>query len=166
MRLIVFAAAAAACAAACTPQTTSFRPTDRIDGSSERAGPTAAVYDLTDARVHVWSTGGFIGTSDDPMTHVGIEIQNLGKRPIVFDGDAVALAIYDANGGSLPVPMLTSIVPLGPAQLEIKPATTVILDTYFKMPVPLAQVARMRVRWSLKFGDERHVDVTNFVRDD
>ena len=151
-------------AAGCTTQTTTFRSTDRVDSS--RAGPLAAVYELPDARVHVWSTGGFIGTSEDPMTQVGIEIENRGKRSIVFDGDAATLAIFDGSGTALPAPILTSIVPLGPARLEIKPATSVSLDLYFKLPVPLATVSTMRAGWTLQIDDGRHVGISGFTRDD
>src|SRR5690349_21075266 len=71
--------------AACGPETTSFRTTDRGDGS-ERAGPPAAAYVVRDAaQVRVWSNGGYIGSSDEPMTHVAFEIR--ATRPVVFDSD-------------------------------------------------------------------------------
>ena len=162
----VRAAFLAVAAAACSPETTSFRSTDRVD-SSEADVPTPAIVDLRDvARVRVWSTGGFIGSSEDPMTQIGIKIDNVSRRPIVFEGDAAALAIFDAQGVALADPVLTSIVPLGPSQVAIGPGASVTLDLYFKLPVRPRQVASMRARWAVIAGGERIVRSTSFVRDD
>lgn len=156
--------------AACAPETTSFRPTDRVDGG-ERASPAAAVYDVRIsgdlvANVHVWSTGGYIGTSDEPMTQVGIEIANVRSRPIVFDGDDAALAIFDASGAPLPDTRLVAIVPLGPSQVTIAPGATQQLELYFQLPVRPRVVDSMQARWSLVADGARSAQVTNFVRDD
>jgi len=162
VRVALFAVAAASC----TPETTSFRSTDRVDSSNPDV-PTAAIYDLRDvARIRVWSTGGFIGSSEDPMTQIGIQVDNLGRRPIVFDGDAAALAIFDDQGVALAEPVLTSIVPLGPSQVTIAPKASATLDLYFKLPVRPRQVASMRARWAVIAEGERIVRTTNFVRDD
>jgi len=156
----------AVAAAACTPETTSFRSTDRIDSSNPDV-PAPAIYDLRDvARVRVWSTGGFIGSSEDPMTQIGIQVDNVSRGPIVFDGDSAALAIFDEQGVALAEPVLTSIVPLGPSQVTIAPGASAKLDLYFKLAVRPRRVASMRARWTLIAGGERIVRSTSFVRDD
>ena len=149
-------------------ETTSFRPTDCVD-LSERGAQTAAVYDIQDvARVHVWSTGSFIGTSDAPMTHVGIQIENIGHHALEFDSRSVELVIFRESGVQMPDPILTSIVPQGPSPLLrlILPATGVTIDLYFKLAVPQQLVASMRARWSMLAAEERIVRSTSFVRDD
>lgn len=152
---------------ACTPDTTtSFRSTERID-SSDPELPSPAIYDLDRiARVRVWSTGGYIGTSEDPMTHVGVAIENTGKRPIVFDGDAASLALYDEAGALLPPPELTVIVPLGPSKVTIAPGARATLELHYKLGVKLTRVAAMTARWTLIAGKERIARTTGFVRDD
>lgn len=156
--------------AACGPETTSFRPTDQGDGG-ERSGPPAASYPVRlDGRdvasVHVWSNGGYIGSSDEPMTHVGFEIRNTSARGLVFDGDALALIGLDRYGAMLPLARFTTVTPLGPAQVPIAPGTTTTLDAYFQLPVRPRAIDAMRVRWSLQIGDRRLDQTTSFVRDD
>lgn len=150
--------------AACGPETTSFRTTDRGDGS-ERAGPPAATYAIGEtAQVHVWSNGGYLSPSDEPMTHIGFEIH--ATRPIVFDTDALGLALFDKYGILLPPARFVSVTPLGPSQLPIAAATTTALDAYFLLPVRPRTVGTMRVHWSLQIGDSHDEQVTTFVRDD
>jgi hypothetical protein len=168
MRLFHLAALLAV--AACGPETTSFRTTDQGDGS-ERAGPPAAAYsvrvgDRHAARVYVWSNGGYIGTSDEPMTHIGFEIRNTGGKPVVFDGDAMQLLLLDNRGKALPPATFTAVTPLGPAQVPIAAGSTATLDAYFMLPVRPRGVETMRVRWSLQLGDARYDQTTSFVRDD
>lgn len=152
---------------ACTPDTTSsFRSTERID-SQDPELPSPAVYDLAGvARVRVWSTGGYIGTSDDPMTQIGIAVENTGKRPLVFDGDAASLALYDEAGALLPAPQLAVISPLGPSKITIAPGARTTLELHYKLDVKLGRVAAMTARWTLIAGKERIARTTGFVRDD
>src|SRR5512140_3714241 len=159
----------AACAA-CGPETTSFRTTDKGDGS-ERGGPPAAAYDvrLADqavAQVHVWSNGGYLSAAGEPMTHVGFEIQNTSAQPIVFDGDALDLTVFDASSKALPPSHFTTITPLGPSQLQIQPGATVTLGSYFTIPVRPRAVDTMRIKWSLRARDKRYIQITRFARDD
>jgi hypothetical protein len=163
MRII---AMLAALLVACTPDTTSFRSTERID-SSDPELPSPAVYDLENvARVRVWSGGGYIGTSQDPMTHVGIAIQNIGKQPVIFDDDAVSLALYGEDRVPLPAPELRVVVPLGPSKVVIAPGERATFELHFKLGVKLARVAAMTLRWSVMSGGEVIVRTTDFVRDD
>ncbi|MDQ2766424.1 MAG: hypothetical protein M3Y30_04640 [Gemmatimonadota bacterium] len=149
-----------------TSETTSFRPTDRID-ISDPGAQTAAVYDIQGvARVHVWSTGAVIGRNDDSTTHIGFQIENIGHHGIEFDGNTFELVIFHESGAQLPDPILTSIVPLRPSRLPIPPATGVTLDLYFKLAVRLQHVASMRASWSILAAEQRIVRSTNFVRDD
>lgn len=147
------------------PETTSFRTTDRGD-NTDRAGPPAAAYDVHGANVHVWTNGGYIGSSDEPMTHVGFEIRNTSAQPIVFDGDALQLVAFDRNGAPLPPVAFAAITPLGPSQIAIAHDATVTFDAYFKLPVRPRVVDSMRVHWSLRAGAASHGEVTTFVRDD
>jgi len=154
--------------AACGSETTSFRTTDKSDPEHS---PTAATYDVRRgdqlvAQVYVSSSGGYIGNSEEPMTHVGFEIRNASRGPIVFDSEALALVLFDNKGATLPAPSFTAITPLGPSQVPIAAATTVTLDGYFKIPVRPRVVAGMRIQWSLRMGDERYLQTTSFTRDD
>jgi hypothetical protein len=152
--------------ASCTQDTTSFRSTDRVD-SSDPSAPAPGVYDIAKvARVRAWSPGGYIGTSEEPMTQVTVQIENVGKRPIVFDGERASLAIFDDTGAALPTPELTSIVPLGPAQLAIAPGKSAKLDMHFKLGVKLTRVNTMQAHWVLVAVGERIAQTASFVRDD
>jgi len=143
--------------AACGPETTSFRTTDRSDPADG-----AALYEAKGATVHVWSNGGYIGSSDEPMTHVGFDIRNTGARPIVFDGDALQLVITGNQGAPLPAARFVTITPLGPSQVTIAPGADVQLDSYYQLPVRPRVVEAMTIRWSLGGGTQ----ITSFVRDD
>lgn len=156
-------------AAACGPETTSFRPTDRAD--PDHAGPPSAMYDVylagqLVARTHVWSNGGYVSSGDEPMTHIGFEISSRTLRPLTFDGDAVELALFDSDGASLPPARLTSITPNGPGLIAVPPASTVVLAAYFRLPVRPRAVANMRVRWMLRTDAEEYRQLTGLVRDD
>ncbi|CAN5360550.1 hypothetical protein BH11MYX1_BH11MYX1_09860 [soil metagenome] len=145
-------------------ETTSFRPTDRLDTSGT---PAVALYDIHDvARVRVWSKGGFIGSTGDPTVRVCIQIENIGIRGIEFDGKTFELAIFHECGVQLPDPELTSIEPLGPSPRLIPPKTGVTLDLYFRLAVRPQLVASMRASWFILAAEERFVWTTNFVRDD
>lgn len=152
---------------ACTPDTTtSFRSTERID-STDPELPSPAVYDLTGvARVRVWSGGGYMGTSEDPMTHVGVAVENTGKRALLFDGEAASLALYDEAGALLPAPELSVIVPLGPSKVTIAPGAKATFEMHYRLGVKLSRVAAMTARWTLIAGKERIARTTSFVRDD
>ena len=142
------------------------RPTDCV-ALSNRGAQTAAVYDIQDvARIHVWSTGGFISNIDEPMIHVGIQIENISRHAIGFDSTSFELVVFHECGAPMPDPMLTSNVPLGPSHVLIPSATGVTLDLYFKLAVRLQLVASMRARWSILAAEERLVRSTSFVRND
>jgi len=165
LRLVTFLAITG-----CGPETTSFRTTDHGDGL-EPAGHSAAAYVVRSsghsvASVHVWSNGGFIGSSGEPMTHVGFEIQNTGASPIELDGDAIQLVVFDKLGAALPPAVFTVVTPLGPALVPIAPGATTPLDVYFRIPTSPRVVDTMRVQWTLRHDDVRSVQTTNFVRDD
>ena len=154
--------------AACGPETTSFRTTDRSD-PAESTG--AAFYQLRvgergAATVHVWSNGGYIGTSDEPMTHVGFDIRNTGSRPIVFDEDALQLVVTGKSGVPLPATKFVTVTPLGPAQVTIAPGASSLLDAYYQLGVRPRTVEAMRVRWSIHAGADTAEQITSFVRDD
>jgi hypothetical protein len=155
--------------AACGPETTSFRTTDRGD-ATDREGPPAAAYDVRNdgavAGVHVWSNGGYISNTDLPMTHVGFEISNRGMEPVDFDGDMLQLVVYDSRGARLPATAFVVVTPIGPAVVPIAPNATQTLEAYFELPVRPRAVESMRVRWSLRMGDARYTEYTHFVRDD
>jgi hypothetical protein len=155
-----------------TSEITSFRPIDHLDISGARTARTP-VYDIPDipdipgvARVHLWSTGGVIGNRNDSMIHVGIQIENIGGHGIEFDSSTFELVIFHACGAQLPTPKLTSIMPLGPTELFISPATSVTLDLYFTLAVHPQLVASMRANWFILTAAERIARTTNFVLDD
>lgn len=149
--------------AACGPETTSFRPTD----ANDPARPAAArVTVANDVRVDVWSNGGYIGASDEPMTHVGFEVQNASASAIVFDTSQLELTVFDKRSAALPLARFVAVTPLGPAQIAIGPGETKTFDAYFLLPVRPRVVDAMRVRWQIRI-DDRHVRQTStFVRDD
>jgi hypothetical protein len=155
--------------AACGPETTSFRTTDRGDGK-DRDGPPAAAYDVRSngdvASVHVWSNGGYIGNTESPMTHIGFEIENTGTESIGFDGDMLQLVIYDSRGATLPATAFVVVTPIGPALVTVAPGATQTLEAYFELPVRPRVVQSMRVRWGLRMNDARYTEYTHFVRDD
>ena len=155
--------------AACGPETTSFRTTDRGDGK-DREGPPAAAYDVRSdgavANVHVWSNGGYISNTELPMTHIGFEIENNGTAAIGFDSDVLQLAIYDSRGATLPATAFVVVTPIGPALVPIAPGETKNLEAYFELPVRPRVVESMRLRWNLRMGDARYTEYTHFVRDD
>lgn len=142
---------------ACGPETTSFRTTDRADPADG-----AALYHLEGTTVRVWSNGGYIGTSDEPMTHVGFDIRNTGAQPLVFDGDALQLVVTGKRGIPLPPAKFVTITPLGPSQLAIPPGAETLLDTYFQLPVRPRAVEAMKIKWSL----HGRTQITDFERDD
>lgn len=146
-----------------TSETTSFRPTDRIDTSGT---PLAAVYDIQDAaRVRVWSKGGFIGVGGAAMAHVGIHIANLSGHGIEFECSSFELAIFHESGVQLPDPMLAAYAPPGPSLMLILPRTGATLDLYFELVVQLQLVASMRASWFVVVAEQRIGRTTNFVRD-
>lgn len=156
--------------AACGPETTSFRTTDQGDGK-ERTGPPAAAYVVRlggreVANVHVSSNGGYIGSSGEPMTHIGFDIRNTATTPIVFESDALRLVVIDKHGAPLRPTAFTAVTPLGPAQVPIAAGATAALDAYFWLPVRPRVVETMRVQWALTSGDDRYDQTTSFVRDD
>lgn len=149
--------------AACGSETTSFRTTEA--GDPDR--PSAALYAVHDAaRVDVWSNGGYVGSSGEPMTHIGFEIRNTSSTPIVFDSDALQLVVFGAHGALLPPARFTTVTPLGPAQVSIAAGATKTLEAYFVLPVRPRVIDTMRVRWALKIGDTGHDQISSFTRDD
>jgi hypothetical protein len=163
------AVAVAGVLAACGPDTTSFRTTDRT--VDNRMGPPAAAYDVylsgqLSARVHVWSNGGYVSSGDEPMTHIGFEVASATMRPLTFDADALELTVFDGDGQTLPRPRFTSITPLGPTLVTVPPASTVMLGAYFALPVRPRGVESMQVKWLLRRDTEEYREVTGFIRDD
>ena len=158
-----FQLAALVAMAACGSESTTFRTTDRSDGS-EHAAAVYVVQDTT--QVRVWSNGGYIGSSEEPMTHVGFEIHNTSGHPINFDSDALGLAVFDKYGAPLAPARYVAVTPLGPAQVPIASGATATLDSYFLLPVRPRSVETMRVHWTLQLGDTRAAQITTFVRDD
>lgn len=155
---------------ACGSEATSFRPTDSAD-RSERPGPPSAAYDVRMAEqpialVHVWSKGGYLSASEEPMTHVGFDIHNTSARPIVFDSDALALSVFGHTAAALPATRMTSVEPLGPTERPIRPGETILLGAYFLVPVRPRAVETMQVQWALRAGDQRYLQLTGFARDD
>ena len=149
--------------AACGPETTSFRTTD----ASDPARPSASLQVVKDgARIDVWSNGGYIGSSDEPMTHVGFDIRNTSANPLVFDTDALSVTVFDRRGAPLPATRFVALTPLGPAQIAVGPGETRLLDTYFMLPVTPRAVQSMRVQWTVRIGDHRYPQTSSFVRDD
>ena len=165
----IVATLVAGMAAACGPETTSFRPTDRAD--PRRAGPPSAAYDVylagqLVARAHVWSNGGYVSSSDEPMTHLGFEINSATMRPLTFDADALEVALYDGDGAALRAPRFTAVTPLGPSVVVVPPASTAVLGAYFVLPVRPRTVESMHVRWTLRTETDEYREITGFVRDD
>ncbi len=149
--------------AACGPETTSFRTTDTADP----ARPAAAVQVVDrDVQVDAWSNGGYVGTSDEPMTHVGFEVRNTSATPVIFDSDSLSLAVFDKHGVVLPPTRFVTVTPLGPAKITVAPGEPKAFDTYFMLQVSPRTVETMRVRWMLKVGDRRVPQQSSFVRDD
>jgi hypothetical protein len=169
-RLAALAAVAIAGAtAACGPEITSFRTTDRSD--PQRIGPPSAAYEVLlggqlAATAHVWSTGGYVSSADEPMTQVGFEIDSRASRPLTFDAEALELVVYDETGAALPATRFTAITPLGPALVTVPAASTVVLGAYFALPVRPRSVASMVARWTLRGDADEYRQVTGFVRDD
>lgn len=155
--------------ASCTPsETTSFRTTEQSDPSDP---DKAAHYRLRigqhgAARVHVWSNGGYIGTSDEPMTHVGFDIHNTGAVPLIFDVDALQLSVEGDDDAALPPPKFVTVTPLGPAKIAIEPGSSSMLDSYYELRSKPTDVDKMEVRWRLAAGHEVADESTTFVRDD
>jgi hypothetical protein len=167
--LAVVVVVVAAVATACGPDTTSFRPLDRSDPS--HAGPPSAMYDVYLAgqlvsRTHVWSNGGYISSSDEPMTHVGFEVSSTTMRPLAFDVDALELVALDDDGATLPAARLATITPFGPGLIAVPPASTIVLGAYFLLPVRPRSVTTMQIRWTLRTDSEEYRQVTGMVRDD
>jgi hypothetical protein len=152
---------------ACAPETTDFRTTDQSDPSdSDRASYRLQVGDRGAARVQVWSKGGYIGTSDEPMTHVGFDIDNTGTVPLVFDVDALHLEVAGSDDRELPTPRFVAVTPLGPAKIAIPPGTTSTFNSYFELRSHPTEVEKMEVRWKLSAGSADIDQLTSFVRED
>jgi len=165
----IVATLVAGTAAACGAETTSFRPTDRSD--PHHAGPPSAAYDVylagqLVARAHVWSNGGYVSSSDEPMTHLGFEINSATMRPLTFDADALELALYDGDGATLPAARFTAITPLGPSLVIVPPASSAVLGAYFLLPVRPRTVEAMQLRWTLRTETDEYREITGFVRED
>jgi hypothetical protein len=152
--------------AACGPETTSFRTTDRSDPAAPGEATSAAYQLPIGATVHVWSNGGYMSLSDEPMTHIGFDIRNTSTRPIVFDGDALQLVVRGSCGAALPATRFVTITPLGPSQVTVAPGMEQQLDTYYELGVRPRVVDTMQIRWRLRAGDATSEQVTSFVRDD
>lgn len=171
-RLAVAVAAAVVAVGACTacgPQTTSFRPLESPD--PHHAGPPSVSYDILIAgqlvgRAHVWSSGGYVSSGDEPMTQIGFEINSATMRTLTFDGDALELLVFDHDGNPLPPTRLATITPLGPTLVTVPAASTVMLGTYFQLPVAPRGVGSMQVRWTLRLDADDYRQVTGFLRDD
>jgi hypothetical protein len=169
MAVLIAAVLASGACSACGPETTSFRTTDRID--TARIGPPSAGYDVyvtgqLVAKVHVWSSGGFVSSSDDSMTHVGFEINNASGQPLVFDADAVDLIAFDGDGAPLPTPRLATITPLDLPLVRVPPGETAVLAMYFQLAVRPRGVESMQMRWLLRAGNDEYRQITGFVRDE
>ena len=152
--------------ASCTPDTTEFRTTEETDPSDpERdASYRLRIGQRGEARVQVWSNGGYFGTSDEPMTHVGFDIHNTGSEPLVFDVSDLRLAIEGPQGRKLPLPKLTAVTPLGPEKIRIPPGSSTRFDSYFQLTTPPAEVEKMQVRWALSADSAETEHLTTFVR--
>jgi hypothetical protein len=170
-RLAFLAAVAAVVAgsAACGSDSTSFRPIEPADPN--HAGPPSAAYDVqlggqVVARVHVWSNGGYVSSSDDPMTHVGFEINSATLRPMTFDADTLELIVFDRDGAPLPRARLTTFTPQGVSLITVPPASTALFGAYFLLPIRPRSVGSMQVRWTLRLDGDDYHQVTGFLRDD
>jgi hypothetical protein len=154
---------------ACGPQSTSFRPIEGPDPN--HTGPPSVAYDVwiagqLAARAHVWSSGGYVSSGDAPMTQIGFEINSATMRTMTFDGDALELLVFDRDGGPLPPTRLSTITPLGPTLVTVPAASTVMLGTYFQLPVAPRSVGSMQVRWTLRLDADDYRQITGFLRDD
>jgi hypothetical protein len=118
------------------------------------------------AEVHLWSKGGYISVSEDPMTHIGFEIHNTSAWPIMFDANALELTLFDGIAAPLPKAQSVSLEPISRAQRPIRPGETTILGAYIVIGVRPRAVSTMQVQWALRAGDQRYVQVTRFARDD
>jgi len=162
------AVAVAVASGECGSETTSFRPVDHVD--ARRGGPPSTSYEIAIAgelvgKAHVWSSGGYVSSSGEPMTHVGFEIKNATLQTLTFDADVLELAVFDPNGAALPPARLTRLMPLGPSLIMVPPGGTAMFATYFQMSVPPRSIDRMQVRWTLRKGGDEYQQVTAFVRD-
>lgn len=167
-RISIAIALAGACSA-CGPEITSFRPTDRTD--PDRTGPPSATYDVRIAgqrvaRAHVWSTGGYVSSADEPMIQVGFELGNPGTHPVTFDRDTLELVVFGRDGTKLPPRRFTAIAPLGPSLIQVMPGRTALFAAYFLLPVRPRAVDRVQVQWTVRAGDGEYHQITRFVRDD
>lgn len=152
---------------ACGPETTSFRTTDRADATDRAAASYSVRLEGREmASVHVSSNGGYISSTDEPMTHIGFEIRNTSARSITFDTDKLQLDLTGMRGAPLPSAAFTTVTPLGPAHVSIAPGATTALDAYFLLSVRPRVVESMRLHWSLDLPAARYEQVTTFVRDD
>jgi len=156
-------------ASACAPETTSFRTTEKND-EPHANGVSAAAYDVAIggdpiAHVRVWSSGGYLSTTDEPMSHAGFEIRNTGTRTILFDGDALEMIVFDGDSIARPA-SFASLIPTGALQVQVRSGATAVLGAYFSIPVRPRAVERMLVRWSLTSDEDQYAQVTNFIRDD
>jgi hypothetical protein len=154
---------------ACGAEITSFQTIDRSD--PYRAGPPSAGYDVhitgqLVAQAHVWSSGGYLSSGNEPMTHVGFEVVSLGGSPVIFDGDTLELIVFDGDSAKLPATRLTAITPPGPSLIVIRPGSTAVFAAYFALPVRPRVVESMQVRWTLHTTDNEYHQITGFVRDD
>lgn len=148
---------------ACGPEVTSFRTTD----TSDPARPGAALVTVENGvTVAIWSNGGYVGTSDEPMTHVGFEVRNTSAEPAVFEGGGLALTVLGKHGETLPIVKFVAVTPLGPADVSVPARSTTALDSYFMLPVRPRAVDTMRVHWSVRIEGASHDQTTSFVRDD
>jgi hypothetical protein len=147
--------------AGCGSESTSFRSTDQVDSGRT---PAPAVYEVRGTQVRVWSNGGYISNTDEPMTHVAFEITNPGPRPLELASEALQLSVFDRNGVALVAPFV-ALTPLGPAHVPVPKGTTT-LDAYFRLPVRPRVVAHMDVRWAIRVDDALQTVTTSFVRDD
>lgn len=166
---VAAAVVASGAGTACGRQTTSFRPLEPTDPN--HAGPPSVAYDVPIAgqlvgRAHVWSSGGYVSSGDEPMTQIGFEINSATMRTMTFDGDALELLVFDRDGNPLPPTRLTAITPLGPTLVTVPAASTVMLGSYFQLPVPPRNVGSMQVRWTLRLDADDYRQVTGFLRDD
>jgi hypothetical protein len=153
--------------ASCTPDTTEFRTTEESDPSDPERGASyrLRVGQRGAARVQVWSHGGYFGTSDEPMTHVGFDIHNTGTEPLVFDVSDLRLMVEGAQERRLPSPNLTAVTPLGPEKIRIPPGSSTRFDSYFQLKNAPVEVEKMQVRWRLSADSAGIEQLTTFVRD-
>lgn len=169
LAIIVAATAALAGGAGCSPDTTEFRTIERADPG--HAGPPSVVYDIQfneqrASRAHVWSSGGYLSSTGQPMTHIGFEIRNPTARPLAFDADALELVVFDRHGARLPPARLAMITPRSPSLIIVPPGSTAVVGAYFELPLRPRNVGSMQVRWMVRLDAEEYRQVTGFLRDD